>query len=489
MEVMEIGALEREEVFMNRIMFLVNLIIPVCACLFVMLLLHGNLKDLSALGMSVFALLVKLFEKQLGKYIKYVYSCIFPVCGAMLVAFADAGNYKAMTHAYFMITVLAVGYYEMNVVKLNAIVTFVMNILCMLLFPKGFLKLHGIVIWIFIGIVYVLVVLGCCMVSVRARKLFIDVSAEEHRVEEMLEGVELSVKNVRESSDSIHGALHNFEDSTREIAESTEQIMHSFEAQIGQVNDSMKIFNELKEMIAISQKRTEETIENVLSVQKKNNEGISAIKELSEKFEENIESTKAVSEGGIVLTKKSEKIGELTSGISQIASQTNLLALNASIEAARTGEAGRGFAVVASEINQLSQESANATGGINEVLKDIGDTINENNKAMEYNNQVMRESGQKLDVAVEVFRSMLDSSEDIQLDIRALENELKNLAGLKDSLQSAMEQVKESAASSTDMVTQISGATEEQAATVDEIVRAMDQMKRSVDDLVESLGE
>ena len=156
---------------------------------------------------------------------------------------------------------------------------------------------------------------------------------------------------------------------------------------------------------------------------------------MSEKFEENIASTKAVSEGGITLTKKSEKIGELTSGISQIASQTNLLALNASIEAARAGEAG------------------------------------------------------KLEVAVEVFRSMLASSEDIQLDIRSLENELKSLDDLKDRLQAAMEQVKESAAKSADMVTQILGATEDQAATVDEIVRAMDEMKHSVDELVQSLDE
>ncbi len=86
----------------------------------------------------------------------------------------------------------------------------------------------------------------------------------------------------------------------------------------------------------------------------------------------------------------SNRIGDITRLIDDIAFKTNILALNAAVEAARAGDAGRGFGVVAGEVRALAKNSAQAA-------KDIKALIDESKVCVDAGSTLVGEAGGAMD--------------------------------------------------------------------------------------------
>jgi len=101
------------------------------------------------------------------------------------------------------------------------------------------------------------------------------------------------------------------------------------------------------------------------------------------------------------IDESSKKIADIIGVIDGIAFQTNILALNAAVEAARAGEQGRGFAVVASEVRSLASRSA-------EAAKEIKALIGTSVERVEQGSQLVGQAGGTMGEVVTAIKRVTD---------------------------------------------------------------------------------
>jgi methyl-accepting chemotaxis protein len=160
------------------------------------------------------------------------------------------------------------------------------------------------------------------------------------------------------------------------------------------------------------------------------------------------------------INESSRKISDIIGVIDGIAFQTNILALNAAVEAARAGEQGRGFAVVAAEVRSLAQRSAGAA-------KEIKQLITDSVAKVEQGNALVNQAGKTMGEIVTSVKRVTD----IIADISAASQEQT----------SGIEQVNQA-------ITQMDESTQQNAALVEEAAAAARSMEQQSEQLVQTVA-
>ena len=156
----------------------------------------------------------------------------------------------------------------------------------------------------------------------------------------------------------------------------------------------------------------------------------------------------------------SRKIADIIGTIDGIAFQTNILALNAAVEAARAGEQGRGFAVVATEVRSLAQRSAAAAREI-KVL--IGDSV----AKVDTGNQLVRQAG--------------DTIAEVVVSVQRVTDIMGEITSASQEQSAGIEQINQA-------IAQMDQVTQQNAALVEQAAAAADSMQEQAGALAKSVS-
>lgn len=280
-------------------------------------------------------------------------------------------------------------------------------------------------------------------------------------------------------SESAANTMVNMKDTDRAVdemangatmlAQETQSASESV-VEIGNMIDEVNDNSEALAKNADDMKELGENAENIL-------------KQLIDGQHEMVEHIGVVSDKTHEANQAAEKIAEVVSLITEIASQTNLLSLNASIEAARAGDAGRGFAVVAENIKQLAEQTTSSAADIQDIIHDLETKSNETvektdavNKIVNKQSEDMKKTADILNQVIKGIIGLIDRIDGIAASVANMDKSKEKVVDVIQNLSSVSQ---ENAASTEET----SASTSMAMGTIEGIANEAVQLKQIAQDL------
>jgi methyl-accepting chemotaxis protein len=267
----------------------------------------------------------------------------------------------------------------------------------------------------------------------------------EGEYDNMKNSLNTAIQNLTHTLSLVRNTAENVSSASIQISEGNEDLSQRTSEQAGALEETTSSMEEMTATVK----------QNADSSRQANQLGLAA-REIAEKGGK-VTAQAVVAMGEV--NKSSKKIADIISVIDEIAFQTNLLALNAAVEAARAGEHGRGFAVVAAEVRNLAQRSATAA-------KEIKVLINESVQKVTEGSELVNQSGKTL--------------EEIVMSVKKVTDIVAEISTASQEQATGIDQVNKA-------IMQMDEMTQQNAALVEEAASASQSMKAQAEELTKQV--
>ncbi|KKO50751.1 methyl-accepting chemotaxis protein [Paenibacillus sp. DMB20] len=301
------------------------------------------------------------------------------------------------------------------------------------------------------------------------------INSMKQDIQEMIGGISGSAHVVSQSAANLKESMDQTQKASSQITESIIQLSNASSDEANTVMGGSEKVEELGGAIDQVTASTQEILDLARRTGELNQRGIIIVQELVGRFNSTLQSSEETAQAVNHVSESAGEISSILSTILEISRQTNLLALNASIEASRAGEHGRGFAVVAAEIRKLAEQSASAANNISEIISNVNSQVGAAVQAIGTSRGLFMDQETAVRETESIFNDIMDSV-DSQMDkTNEVDGHIQTMVEKRHEL--------------TDVFTNISAITEENAAITQDVSAAAEEQLATIDDFAGYLSQ
>ncbi|MDI3257827.1 MAG: methyl-accepting chemotaxis protein [Kyrpidia sp.] len=311
-----------------------------------------------------------------------------------------------------------------------------------------------------------------------------------HGINRVIKGFHGILLNVRDHSRNVASGIADMVALSGQSAEWAKRIsafMDQFVAGMAEQSELARLSGQTAGEMARSVEQAAngaaESTQAAERVRRELDKGLTAVTAIQKQMAETVTAAHETAASVEHLGDLSNRIGEITSWIGNIASQTHMLALNAAIEAARAGEAGRGFAVVAREVQKLAAHTEQAVKEIDELISDIREQVKVS-ITRTHRAQALVDEQQELSKAVTAaFQDIAHSVERVHRALQAMGEVHGAMVRGNETVLHAVDDVVNNAEHLAEVVNEVYAAVQQQTATASEIAGEAERIRKLIGQL------